>query len=60
MEAKNQQKNTGSAPGPPAQGRLKRISAFKLEIFLSLVLAFIILLALLTHKPSRYKPFQVE
>jgi hypothetical protein len=57
MEVKNQQKDTGSVPCQPAQSRLKRISAFKLEIFLSLALAFIILLVLLTHKPSRYKPF---
>jgi hypothetical protein len=57
MEMKNQQKGSGTAPCPTAKSWLKRISAFKLEIFLSLALAFIILLVLLTHKPSRYKPF---
>jgi len=56
MEAKNKQKDTGAKPRTSPKNRLERILAFKLEIFLSIALAFIILLALLTHKPSRYKP----
>lgn len=59
MKAKNKQKDTGSKPCSSPKSWLKRISAFKLEIFLSLALAFIILLALLTHKPGRYKPLQL-
>ena len=58
MKAKNKQEDTGSKPCPPTKSWFKRISAFKLEIFLSLALAFIILLALLTHKPGRYKPLR--
>lgn len=57
MEAKKQQKDIGSTT---AKSWLKRVSTYKMEIFLSLALAFIILLALLTHKPGRYKPARPE
>ncbi|MBN1457605.1 MAG: hypothetical protein JW912_07125 [Sedimentisphaerales bacterium] len=60
MEAKNQKKDAGAAHCQTDKNWLKRISSLKMEIFLSLVLALIILLALLTHKPGRYKPIHLE